>query len=233
MKSRLAAPEGLIDLRGISDLHGISCDGEQLIIGAATTHTTVATSELVKKSIPALARLAGSIADPQVRNVGTIGGSVANNDPSADYPSAMLGLDATIVTNTRRIAAGEFFAGLFKTALEHGEIITRMEVPVPLSAGYAKICSRASRYAMAGSFIVRKADAVHVAITGSGQDGVFRWVEAEAKLTENFAVETLKDLIPDTNQLVTDLHGDACYRAHLVAEVTRQAVAHMGSAYIR
>jgi carbon-monoxide dehydrogenase medium subunit len=233
MKNRLASPSALVDLRAISDLHGISLDGDILMIGAATTHAAVAASEIVRKAIPALALLAGSIADPQVRNAGTMGGSVANNDPSADYPSAVLGLGATIVTTTRRIVADDFFVGLFTTALESGEIIIRFEIPVPLSAGYAKFCSQASRYAMAGCFVSRNTDRVRVAITGSGQDGVFRWQAAEAALTERFAAETLHDVIPDSGELVTDLHGDARYRAFLVAEVTRRAVSNMGSVYLR
>lgn len=227
MKNRLAAPNGLIDLRGIRDLHGISRNGDQLIIGAASTHAAVATSKTVRETIPALALLAGSIADPQVRNMGTMGGSVANNDPSADYPCALLGLGATVITNTRRVGADEFFVGLFATALESGEMIVRIEIPVPSAAGYAKVCSQASRYAMAGSFVARAAGGVRVAITGAGENGVFRWEEAEAALNIAFAAETLSGLIPDPNGLVADLHGDAFYRAHLIAAVTRRAISDM------
>lgn len=225
MKNRLAAPTGLVDLRAIPQLHGIALDNGCLTIGAATTHAAVAASGQVREAIPALARLAGSIADPQVRNVGTMGGSVANNDPSADYPAAVLGLGAVVVSNTRRIAADDFFAGLFTTALESDEIILKFEFPVPLAAGYDKVCSQASRYAMAGSFVTQTSAGVRVAVTGSGQNGVFRWTEAESALDAGFSAQALAGLLPEPDDLVADLHGDAGYRAHLTAEVTRRAVA--------
>ena len=224
MKNRLSAPQALIDLRGVECLSAISKEGRKLTIGATATHAVVSVSKEVRESIPALAKLAGSIGDPQVRNVGTIGGSVANNDPSADYPSALLGLGATIITNARRIAADDFFVGLFTTALEPGEIIVAIEVALPDAAGYAKICSQASRYAVAGSFVARHGNSVRVAITGAGQDGVFRWIEAEEVLTNFFDMRSLDGLLPDAETLVADLHGGADYRSHLVAEVTRRAV---------
>ena len=227
LKNRLAAPQALIDLRGVECLSAISRESGKLTIGATTTHAAVAASKEVRESIPALAQLAGSIGDPQVRNVGTIGGSVANNDPSADYPSALLGLGATIITNMRRIGGDDFFVSLFTTALEPGEIIVAIEVALPDAAGYAKICSQASRYAMAGSFVVRRGNGVRVAITGAGQDGVFRWIEAEDVLTKLFDLRSLDGLFPDAANLVADLHGGADYRSHLVAEVTRRAVGDM------
>lgn len=233
MKNRLAAPAHLIDLRGIPDLHGLTLEAGWLRIGAATTHATVAASASVRQAIPALAGLAGSIADPQVRNLGTIGGSLANNDPSADYPAAVLGLGGLVVTNLRQIPADDFFAGLFSTALEEGEVILRIDLSLPDLAGYAKLCSQASRYAMAGVFVSREGPAVRVAVTGSGGDGVFRWAEAEAALSADFSATALAGLEPDPGAMTSDLHGDADYRAALVAEMTRQAVAHPGTAFIR
>ncbi|WP_236637939.1 FAD binding domain-containing protein [Mangrovicoccus ximenensis] len=183
MKNRLAMPDLLIDLRAIPELAGIRHQGGRLEIGAASTHEAVAASPEVRAAIPALAALAGSIADPQVRRVGTIGGSVANNDPAADYPAALLGLGAEIVTDRRSVPADDFFEGLFTTALEDGEIVLRISVPVPEAAGYAKLCSQASRYAVAGVFASRTGRDVRVAVTGAGSDGVFRWAEAEAALS--------------------------------------------------
>jgi aerobic carbon-monoxide dehydrogenase medium subunit len=232
MKNRLAAPSHLIDLRYIRDLQGLECVDEKLRIGAATTHAAVAASDVVRKKVPALALLAGSIADPQVRNMGTMGGSLANNDPSADYPAAALGLGATLLTDRRRIAADDFFTGLFSTALEEGEILVRIEIPLPLGAGYAKFCSQASRYAMAASMVCRHEAGVRVAITGAGADGVFRWTEAEQALEASFDEAALGGLRPDPAGLSSDMHGDADYRAALVAQMTRLAVRHQGSAHI-
>jgi aerobic carbon-monoxide dehydrogenase medium subunit len=231
MKNRLATPSHLIDLRAIPELHGIRHDGDNLIVGAATTHANVAASAVVQGAIPALAALAGSIADIQVRNMGTIGGSVANNDPSADYPSAVLGLGATVVTQHRRIPADHFLTGLFSTALEPGEIVTGIAFPIPQSCGYAKLCSQASRYAVAGVFVA-VADRVRVAVTGAGSDGVFRWMEAEDRLTERFHPDALLGLLPDEDFMASDLNGSAAYRASLVAEMTRRAVSCQGGADI-
>ncbi len=232
MKHRLQEPSMLIDLRGIADLHGISVEGGVLTIGAATPHAEVASSDVVKSAIPALAALAGSIADPQVRNMGTIGGSIANNDPSADYPSAALGLGATIVTNARSIPADDFFTGMFSTALEPGEIVVKVAFPIPASAGYAKFRSQASRYAMAGSFVAKTGSGVRVAITGSGNDGVYRWSEAEAALTAALTETALDGITASPDDMMEDMHGDAAYRAALVTRMTRLAVANQGAAHI-
>ena len=231
MKNRLATPSHLIDLRAIPELHGIRRDGDNLFIGAATTHASVAASAVAQGAIPALAALAGSIADVQVRNMGTIGGSVANNDPSADYPAAVLGLGATIMTQRRCIPADDFLTGLFSTALEPGEFITGIAFPIPQSCGYAKLCSQASRYAVAGVFVA-VGDGVRVAVTGAGADGVFRWRAAEDRLAERFHPESLSDLTPDEDSIASDLNGSAAYRASLVAEMTRRAVSCQGGADI-
>jgi aerobic carbon-monoxide dehydrogenase medium subunit len=232
MKNRLAAPEALIDLRGIADLQGIALTDGILRIGAATVHAAVAASNIVRGAIPTLAALAGSIGDPQVRNMGTIGGSLANNDPSADYPAAMLGLGATVQTDRRQLAADQFFDGLFATRLEPGEIIVAVEFPVPESCGYAKLCSQASRYAVAAVMVSRQAAGVRVAVTGAGCDGVFRWSEAETALGADFSDKALDGLLPDADLMIEDLNGGADWRANLVAEMTRRAVAHQGRAAI-
>lgn len=231
MKNRLATPSLLVDLRAIPELHGIRHDVENLFIGAATTHANVASSSVVQGAIPALAALAGSIADAQVRNMGTIGGSVANNDPSADYPSAVLGLGATVVTQRRRIPADDFLTGLFSTALEPGEIVTGIAFPIPQSCGYAKLCSQASRYAVAGVF-VSVGPRVRVAVTGAGADGVFRWRAAEDLLSQRFHPDALLGLLPDEDAMASDLNGSVAYRASLVAEMTRRAVSCQGGADI-
>lgn len=233
MKNRLAAPEALIDLRGIPELQGIRRNGDRLEIGAATTHFETSTSEIVKAAIPALAALAGTIADPQVRHVGTMGGSVANNDPAADYPSAVLSLGADVVTNRRVIPADAFFEGLFATALEEGEIICHFSFPIPDSAGYAKLCSQASRYSVAGSFVSRFGNSVRIGVTGAGSDGVFRWAEAEDALAADFSADTLAGLTPDADDMISDLNGSGEYRAHLVGVVTRTAVSNQGVASVR
>ncbi|MCA0043391.1 FAD binding domain-containing protein [Celeribacter litoreus] len=233
MKNRLAMPDALIDLRSIPDLQGIRRNGDRIEIGAATTHYETSTSDIVREAIPALAALAGSIADPQVRHVGTMGGSVANNDPSADYPSAVLSLGADVVTNQRVIPADEYFDGLFTTALEEGEIIQHFSFPIPESAGYAKLCSQASRYPVAGSFVSKFGDTVRVGVTGAGSDGVFRWTEAEEALSADFSAGALAGLLPDAEEMITDLNGSGEYRANLVAVVTRTAVEHQGTANVR
>lgn len=226
MKQRLAAPTHLVDIGRLAELKGISVAGGVLAVGAATTHATVAGSAEVKGAIPALASLASGIGDPHVRHAGTIGGSVANDDPAADYPAAVLGLGATVVTNKRSIAADDFFVGLFSTALEDGEIIVRFEFPVPARAAYMKFANPASRYAMAGAFVAKAANgSVRVAITGAGSDGVFRWAEAEAALTASFDPSAVEGLSVDPSGLLADIHGDAAYRANLVKVMTRRAVA--------
>ncbi|MHA6323993.1 FAD binding domain-containing protein [Roseivivax sp. CAU 1753] len=228
MKNRLAAPDRLVHLSGIPDLRGIQRDGDRLIIGAAETHADVAASALVQETIPALARMAGSIGDPQVRHRGTLGGSVANNDPAADYPSAVLALRATVHTTARQIAADDFFQGMFTTALDAGEIITRIAFRVPDSAGYAKMRNPASRYALAASLVARYPDGVRVAITGAGNDGVFRWSEAEAALDGCFEEAALRALRIGTGTMMSDMHASAAFRAHLCAVTTARAVSHQG-----
>lgn len=225
MKQRLAAPTALVDLSGCLDLKGIAQKGRNLIIGAMTTHAEVANSPVVRDAIPALAYLAGHIGDPAVRHRGTIGGSVANNDPAADYPAALLALGATVVTNRRKLSAAEFFTGLYETALEEGEVILRVSFPVVSKAGYAKFRNPASRYAMVGVFVAKRGGEIAVAVTGAGEGGVFRWPEAEAALKARFAVKSLDGLAHGADGINADMHADAEYRAHLIGVMARQAVA--------
>ncbi len=224
MKQRLASPANLIDLGAIVELRGITQKGRSVVIGAMTTHVDVATSEIVRALIPGLAALAEGIGDPQVRHRGTIGGSVANNDPAADYPAACLGLGATIITNRRRITADDFFTGLYETALEEGEIITAIAFPIPSKAAYAKFANPASRYALVGAFVSKRGGDIRVAITGAGANGVFRWSEAEAALARRFSSKSLEGLAASPDGLNSDLHADAEYRAHLIGVMTRRAV---------
>jgi len=228
LKQRLASPTDVIDLKGIGDLVGISDAGNGVEIKALTRHADVAASDLVAAKIPALAALAGEIGDPQVRNRGTIGGSVANNDPSADYPAACLGLGATIVTDGREIAADDYFTGLFDTALELGELLTAVRFPAPQAAAYQKFPNPASRYAMAGVFVAKTDGGVRVAITGTGQSGVFRWSEAEAALNSNFSKDAIDALSLNGDDMIADLHGPGAYRAHLAKVLTGRAVADIG-----
>jgi len=223
MKQRLNAPARLVSLTGIEALRGISRDGDALVIGAATTHAEVAAGAAA--DYPGLAALAGQIGDPAVRNRGTIGGSLANNDPSACYPAAALGSGATVVTNGREIAADDFFQGMFTTALDEGEVITAVRFPVPQKAAYAKFLQPASRFALTGAFVAQFADGVRVAITGASEGGVFRWAEAEAALGKSFSPEALDGLSAPADGMIGDLHGTPEYRAHLVGVMTRRAVA--------
>jgi aerobic carbon-monoxide dehydrogenase medium subunit len=186
MKQRLAAPSSLVDLGGMSELKGIEKKGRAVVIGAMMTHAEVADSEVVKEAIPALAELAALIGDPAVRHRGTIGGSVANNDPAADYPAACLALGATIITNKRKIVADDFFKGMFETALDEGEIVTKVSFPVPGKAAYTKFRNPASRYALVGVFVSKRGSEIRVAVTGAGANGVFRWTEAEEALANRF-----------------------------------------------
>jgi aerobic carbon-monoxide dehydrogenase medium subunit len=228
MKQRLASPANIIDLNKIDGLAGISETGRNLVIGAMTRHADVANSPVMRERIPALAQLAGHIGDPAVRHRGTIGGSVANNDPNADYPAACLGLGATIITTKRRIAADDFFKGLFETALEEDEIITKVSFPVPKKAAYQKFKNPASRFALVGVFVAKRPSDVRVAVTGAGASGVFRVPEFEAALKKRFSPKSLEGLsIPDDG-LASDIHGSAEYRAHLVGVLTRRAVADAG-----
>src|SRR5271168_893818 len=224
LKMRLAKPTTVVDLTGLG-LKGITVAGGVVTIGAMTTHVTVANSADVKKAIPALAALAGGIGDEAVRHRGTIGGSIANNDPAADYPAAALALDATIVTNKRQIAAGDFFKGLFETALEAQEIITQVRFPIPEKAAYQKFRNPASRYALVGVFVAKTAGGVRVTVTGAGSNGVFRVPAFEAALSANFAAAALDGLGVPASNLSTDLHADADYRAHLIGVLAKRAVA--------
>lgn len=223
LKQRLASPSVLVSLSGIAEMKGvcIGADG-QLCVGGATTHATVAHEAAAH--FAGLADLASHIGDPAVRNRGTIGGSLANNDPSACYPAAALGAGATIVTNTRQIAADEYFQGMFTTALEEGEIITEVRFPIPQASHYEKFVQPASRFALVGVFVARFAGAVRVAVTGASNDGVFRWTEAEAALSSDFSAGALDGLAVSGADMIGDLHGTADYRAHLVGVMTRRAV---------
>ena len=224
MKQRLAAPATLIDLRKVAGLAGITREGDSIVIGAMTPHAEVATSP-VAAAIKGLAHLAGLIGDPAVRHRGTIGGSLANNDPAADYPAAALALGAVIVTNKREIAADAYFTGLFETALEENEIITKVKFPIPEKSGYEKFRNPASRYAMVGVFVAKTSSGVRVAVTGAGSSGVFRQAEMEMALAANFAPDAIKSIKIDPDGMLSDLHGDADYRAHLVGVMARRAVA--------
>jgi carbon-monoxide dehydrogenase medium subunit len=225
MKQRLASPAALIDLRNVRELASIAREGDNLVIGAMAKHAEVAHSSVVEAAIPALSSLAGLIGDPAVRNMGTIGGSLANNDPAADYPAAALALGATIVTNKRRIAAQDFFTGLFETALEAGELITQVSFPIPQRAAYEKFRNPASRYALVGVFVAKTAAGVRVAVTGSGSNGVFRAKEFEAALEKNFSPAGLDDVSMSADGLNSDMHADADYRAHLIGVMAKRAMA--------
>ncbi|MFQ5439565.1 MAG: FAD binding domain-containing protein [Paracoccaceae bacterium] len=225
MKQRLAAPSDLVDIRAIDGMSGISADGATLTIGAATTHAEVAGNADVARLCPALASLAGGIGDPAVRNQGTIGGSVANNDPAADYPAAVLALGATVVTSKREIGADDFFEGLFSTALDDDEIITALRFAVPEAAGYAKFAQPASRFALVGVFAAKTDAGVRVAVTGAGEDGVYRHAGFEAALSSNWSPSAIEgvDVAPDG--LMSDIHASADYRANLVGVMAKRAVA--------
>jgi aerobic carbon-monoxide dehydrogenase medium subunit len=225
MKLRLANPPQLIDISRIEGLAGIQQSGRSLTIGAMTRHADVHASPVVQQAIPVLAKLAGMIGDPAVRHMGTIGGSIANNDPSADYPAACLGLGATIITNKRRIAADEFFTGMFSTALEPAEIITKVSFPVPKKAAYQKFRNQASRYALVGVFVAKRGSDIRVAVTGAGSNGVFRVKAFEEALKKRFAPKSLDGLTVPATGLNSDIHGSAEYRAHLIAVLARRAVA--------
>ncbi len=224
MKQRLAEPAALVDLGAIAALRGITQNGDTLTIGGMTRHADVAGSALVQARLPALAALAGGIGDPAVRHRGTIGGSVANNDPAADYPAGVLGLGATIVTNTREIAADDFFLGMFQTALAPGEIIVAVRFPVPLAAAYQKFKSEASRYALVGVFVARFAGGVRVAVTGAAPC-VFRVPTLEAALSANFAAAATAGIVIEAGALNADMPAEAEYPAHLFPVLTRRAVA--------
>ena len=222
MKQRLAAPGALVSLTGIAEMKGV-CKGEGgLHIGAATPHAVVAAE--ARAHYPALAALAGGIGDPAVRNRGTIGGSIANNDPAACYPSAVLASGATVVTNKRKIAADDYFHGMFTTALEEGEFVIEVRFPIPQKAAYVKFNQPASRFALTGVFVAKFADGVRVAVTGASNDGVFRWAEAEKALSADFRAEAIAGLALDGSDMISDLHGSGAYRANLVKVLTGRAV---------
>jgi carbon-monoxide dehydrogenase medium subunit len=224
MKLRLSSPEQLADLGGIKELAGIRREGSALVIGAMTRHAEVAASADVKAAIPALADLAAHIGDRQVRAMGTLGGSVANNDPAACYPSAVLALGATVHTTKRKIAADDFFQGMFATALEEGELITAISFPIPKRAAYMKFKQPASRFALVGVFVVQTDAGVRVAVTGAG-NGVFRHKDLEAALTRSFTPEAAAAVKIDAADLNSDVHASAAYRANLIGVQTQRAVA--------
>lgn len=228
MKQRLAAPSDLIDLRHIPQLAGISVEGRTVRIGAATRHADVASSQAIRAVCPAICDLASHIGDPHVRHMGTIGGSVANNDPAADYPSAVLALGATVVTDQRSIAADDYFTGLFETALAEDEILTAVVFDAPEKAGYCKFDNPASRYAMTGVFVAKTAAGVRVAITGAGSNGVFRHAGMEQALSAHWSPDALNAVAVDPSNLMTDMHADASYRANLVKVMAKRAVAKAG-----
>ncbi len=223
MKLRLAAPTDIIDLGGIAELRGIKADKDSVAVGAMTTHAEVAASKEIAQHIPALADLAESIGDPMVRNMGTIGGSIANNDPAADYPAALVGLGATVKTNQREIAADDFFTGMFMTALDPGEIIESVRFPKPKRAAYMKFSNPASRYAIVGVFVADTKEGVRVAVTGAGAC-VFRVPEMEQALSKKFAPEAVAGIKVASDDLNADLHASAGYRAHLITVMAKRAV---------
>ena len=222
MKARLASPTVLVSLTGIPEMKGVCMADDGVSIGAATTHATVAKE--ASKYYPALGKLAGNIGDPAVRNKGTLGGSLANNDPSACYPSAVLGSGATVHTNKRKIKADDYFQGMFTTVLEEGEFITSVTFPVPQKAVYVKFDQPASRFALTAVFVAKYADGVRVAVTGAAENGVFRWAEAEKALSANFSAAAIANLTVPAKGMIGDLHGTPAYRANLVKVLTGRAV---------
>jgi len=226
MKQRLAAPTVLVSLTGIAEMRGVCTGDGGLHIGAATPHAVVANEAAAH--YPALAALAGGIGDPAVRTKGTIGGSLANDDPAACYPAAVLASGATVVTNKRKIAADDYFKGLFTTALEEGEIITSVVFPLPEKAAYVKFIQPASRFALTGVFVAKYAGGVRVAVTGASSAGVFRWAEGETALSANFSASAISSLTVDASDMIGDLHGTPVYRANLVKVLTGRAVTAAG-----
>jgi len=224
LKLRLAKPTQLIDLGAIPSLKGITDERDAIVIGAMTRHAEVNRSDVVKRAIPALAAMAGMIGDPAVRNRGTIGGSIANNDPAADYPAAIVALNATVRTNKREIPADQFFTGMFETALQPGEILTAVRFPKVAQANYQKFRNPASRYAIVGVFVAKTPAGVRVAVTGAGPS-VFRVADMEAALAKSFTPDAIKDIAIKDDGLNSDIHASAEYRAHLVNVMARRAVA--------
>lgn len=222
LRQRLASPERLVSLTGVAEMQGVFASDNALRIGGVTTHSTVAAE--ARSTYPALADLASRIGDPAVRNRGTIGGSIANNDPSACYPAAALGSGAIIVTNAREIASDDFFQGMFETALDEDEIITAVSFPVPEKANYQKFVQPASRFALVGVFVAKYAGGVRVAVTGAANEGVYRWTGAEVALSSDFSVAALDGVSVDGVDMIADMHGSADYRAHLVKVLTARAL---------
>jgi len=225
MKLGLIAPDTVIDLKGVAALKGIRVENGAVVIGAGCTHAEVAASAEVQQAIPALADLAGNIGDRQVRNLGTLGGSLANNDPAACYPAAVLGLGATVHTDRRQLAAEDFFHGLYTTALEEGEVITAVSFPIPEKAAWQKFKQPASRFSLVGVFVSKGPSAVRVAVTGAGAGGVFRATELEGKLAGTWTASSLQGATVSADELNSDLHGSAAYRAALIPVLAARAVA--------
>jgi carbon-monoxide dehydrogenase medium subunit len=225
MKQRLAQPSALIDLSLVEGMSGVELKGRSVVIGAMTRHADVATSQVLKEAMPALAEVPGSIGDPQVRNRGTIGGSIANNDPNADYPAALLGLGATIITNKRRIVADDFFQGMFTTALEEGEIIVKVSFPIAKKAAYVKFKHPASGFALFGVFVSKRGPDIRVAVTGAGANGVFRVKSFEEALKKRFAAKSIEGMTVPATGMNSDIHASAEYRAHLIGVLARRALA--------
>src|SRR5499427_4142126 len=225
MKLRLANPSALIDLSLVEGMSGVELKGRSVVIGAMTRHADAANSRVLQEALPGLAMVPNSIGDPQVRNRGTIGGSIANNDPNADYPAACLGLGATIITNKRRIKSDDFFTGMFSTALEPAEIITKVSFPIPKKAAYQKFRNQASRFALVGVFVSKRGSDLRVAVTGAGANGVFRVPSFEEALKKRFSPKSLEGMSIPADGMNSDIHGSAEYRAHLVGVLARRAVA--------
>lgn len=223
LKLRLRRPSTVVDLGGVPGLDQIAVEGDRLVVGALATHAAVAASKAVREKIPALAALAGDIGDPQVRNRGTLGGSIANADPAADYPAAVVGLDAEVVTDKRKIKADDFFTGLFETALQPGEIVTTVRFRIPEKAAYAKFRQPASHFALVGVMAVKFKDGARVAVTGAGPS-VFRVEAMEKALAKDFSAAALGGITVPAGDLNSDLHADADYRAHLIGVMARRAV---------
>lgn len=227
LKHRLNRPSSLVDLGGIAELRGIRREGDAIVVGAMTKHYEVATDPTLKAAIPALARMASTVGDTQVRNRGTLGGSIANNDPAADYPAAALALGATIITSSRRIPADDFFLGMFTTALEPGELLVAVSFPIPEKAGYAKLRNPASRYSMAGVFIAKGAGGVKVGVNGAAACA-FRQTDMEKALSGNWSADALSGVTQSPDDLNSDIHGSAAYRANLVNVMAKRALADAG-----
>ncbi len=225
MKQRLASPSALVDLSLVEGLSGVELKGRSVVIGAMSRHVDVANSQVLKDTLPGLALVPASIGDPQGRNRGTIGGSIANNDPNADYPAACLGLGATIVTNKRRIAADDYFTGMFSTALEDGEIITKVMFPIAKKAAYEKFKHPASGFALVGVFVSKRGSDIRVAVTGAGSNGVFRVKSFEEALKKRFAAKSIEGMTVPATGMNSDIHASAEYRAHLVGVLARRALA--------